>query len=330
MEEIIKHHFKWIDQYLARNEVPVHKRVLPAAIKFVEECIITSNIDPTGWAPGKSAEFVQQRWFRVFYSYAESWYRERYGARVRDNETSVFKSVVLIAGTPFEVRVPMTRSTPEVVGETLVLSFPGSVSPDENSLDWVVSPPNFDSYSAADRAQAREAATSTSNHIRAISCRSIGAELTDHATRAVLAGVRIHLHSAVELILREDEEGRVPRAQWELQMACESAYKAVLQQHTGEFPPTHDLFMLHEKAKPLIGRVANEWLKSLPRWTESANLRYGLGDVVPTLVDIVDWYTIALKIIGGVLEGLKGHKLDKATMTLKMPSWHRPYDDAAG
>jgi hypothetical protein len=104
-------------------------------------------------------------------------------------------------------------------------------------------------------------------------------------------------------------------------MACESAYKGLLQQHTGTFPDHHDLFMLHKEAEALAGRVPQEWLRALPRWREAANLRYGLGDEVPTIVGIVEWYNLTLKIIGGVLDGLKGYKLDQAAIKLKMPAW---------
>jgi hypothetical protein len=327
LDEIIKHHFRWIDEDLAARDTPVQKRVLPAAIRFVEDCVITSNIDPKGtWAPGQATEFVHERWFRIFYSYAERWYRERYGARVTDSGTSLFTSVVLIASTPFELQVPTTLGTPEIDGETLTLSFPPRVSPNEDPLEWVSCPPSFESYTAAELRSAKKACIATSNRIRAISCRLLGANLTDPSARAVLAGVRLHLHSATDLILREGEEGRLPRAQWELQMACESAYKGVLQQHTGAFSEHHDLFMLHQSAKPLTGRVPDEWIRDLPRWNESANLRYGLGNQLPTIFGIVHWYSVSLKIIGGVLDGLKGFKLDKARITLKMPPWLKPYD----
>lgn len=329
LDEIVNFHFQWIDEELAYQEEPVPKRILPAAIKFVEECIMDSNIDPNGWNPGKSSDFVHKRWFRIFHSYAKQWYEERYGSRLRNSELFFFRSVVLIAGTPFGLRVPVTRSKPEVEGETAVLFWPGSVSKEENPLDWVVDPPNFGSYSSEALAKARKDSTRAANRIRAISCRFIGAELTDEATRAVLAGVKIHLQSAASLILREDEDGRLPRAQWELQMACESAYKGVLQQRKGGFPPHHDLFVLNREAKPFVGRVADEWLRELPRWTEAAELRYGLGDFTPTITGIVAWYDTTLKIVSGVLTGLEGLKLDQASITFKMPPWFRSYDDPA-
>jgi hypothetical protein len=215
----------------------------------------------------------------------------------------------------------------EVEGKTVILSWPGSVAKSENPLDWLIDPPTLASYSATALSQARKDCTRTANYIRAISCRFTGAELVDDTTRAVLAGVKIHLQSAAQLILREDEDGRLPRAQWELQMACESAYKGLLQQRTGTFPEHHDLFVLNKAAAPYTGRVANEWLRELPRWGDAANLRYGLGESTPTINGIFHWYNVTLKIIAGVLANIAGQRLENATITIKMPSWLRDYDD---
>lgn len=326
LDEIVKLHFQRIDEELAFEEVPVTNRVLPAAIKFVEEAVIDANIDPNDWKPGESSEFVQQRWFRIFYSYAKQWYDERYGLRHRRSDVSHFRSIVLIAGTPFPLRIPVTRSKPEIEGETVTLTWPGAVLEDENPLDWIEDPPTFVSYSKDTLSQAKKDCTRTANRIRAIACRIIGAELLDEKARSVLAGIKLHLQSAASLILREDEEGRLARAQWELQMACESAYKGVLQQQTGTFPEHHDLFMLDEAAKRFTGRVPVDWLRALPRWNDAANLRYGLGDV-PTINEIISWYNMTLTIIGAVLANIKGHKLEQASITLKKPSWLRDFDD---
>ncbi|GEM_PF-6392884 len=327
LDDIVKFHFQWIDEELAFDEMPVGKRILPAAIKFVREAVTDANIDTEEWKPDDTSDLVRQPWFRIFYSYAEQWYEERYGVRLRRTDVSHFRSAVLVAGTPFAFRVPLTCCTPKVEGESATLSWPDKVKRDENLLEWIIDAPDFQTYSPETIDSVTKDCFCIANRVREIFCRLTGAELTDHRTRAVLAGVKIHLQSAATLILREDEDGRLPRVQWELQMACESAFKGLLQQRTGTFREIHDLFELLKDAEPFVGKVASEWLCELPRWYEAANLRYGLGDEVPTLIEILHWYEISLKIIAGVLTGLKGLELKKVSITFAMPPWLRDYEN---
>lgn len=318
-----------IDEGLGLDGVRVAQRPLRAAWQLVTDFVPQVNVGEGPRPPGRPAEFSQEPWFRPVYAHVEEWYRARYGDRIGGRGRQLMRGVTLVSATPFELHVPITASRVEVEGETAWLSFPSTVRPDDDVLSWVVSAPAWDTYSADVRQRTVELASRIATLLRRVSCRLTGALANDEATRNLLPGVRLHLHSAASLIAMEDEEGSFARAQWELQMAIESAYKALLQQRTGDFSETHDLFVLNDRAQVPEASVQRKWLRELPRWHDAANLRYGLGDH-PTVVGIMAWYETALKIIAGVTESLDGVDLTQASMLLRMAPWIRPIDEQRG
>jgi hypothetical protein len=77
------------------------------------------HVGPEGdRAPGDPSEFANEPWFRFLYANVEEWYRGRYAARMDGRETSIFKAVMLIASTPFELHVPMTASRPDIPADS--------------------------------------------------------------------------------------------------------------------------------------------------------------------------------------------------------------------
>ena len=310
-----------IDQELGFDEVAVNQRPFKAACKLVQDFIPEVRIgDEPPKPPGKMTEFINEAWFKDIYNEVQTWYGNRYGERTSSSGPDSMVGVTLVASTPFEFRAPITASRIEVEGETSWLSFPSALLPDDNVRDWIVRPPNWDSFSLSTIKKSDKDLKEVATLLRRISSRLIGASLKDDKVRNILAGVKIHLRSAAILIANEGQEGSYARAQWELQMACESAYKGLLQQKTGSFPEIHDIFVLNDHANLPEKSVKHQWIKNLPRWGEAAELRYGLGEH-PTIVGIFFWYKQTLKIIAGVFENLDGLNLSKAQLLLKKPPW---------
>ena len=209
---------------------------------------------------------------------------------------NVMRGVILIKNTPYLIQVPVTRSRIETAGEKSWLSFPNKVFSEEDVLAWVINPPRWESYWDKDKKKVQASLQEIATLLRKISIRKVGANISDSTVRNLLAGVVIHLNSSSTLIFRDDDEGGFARAQWELQMACESAYKGLLQQKNGSFTETHDLFTIHDQSALPEASVKRQWIKELPRWNEAANLRYGLGSH-PSMAMIFRWYKLALKIM---------------------------------
>jgi hypothetical protein len=309
-----------IDESLALDGIPLWSRPIQATWLLVTDFVIQlklgrKRIKP----PAKLVDASSELWFRGLYAQVEDWYRVRYRARLHQPRRSLMLGVTVIASTPFDISVPTTRSRVEVEGETAWLSFPNDVQAGEDVLAWIVSPPDWSTYRADSTSEAEERTRTVAGLLRSIACRLTGADISDPIARNLLAGIRLHLHSAAGLILRADEEGSYARAQWELQMACESGYKGLLQQLTGTFSETHDLFVLHDRACPDADDLRS-LIRELPRWHQAAHLRYGLGDH-PTLNGIFTWYVNTLRILSGVLLRLRGIDLSRASILLAIAPW---------
>lgn len=310
-----------IDESLALDDTPVRQRVIKASQQLVDEFILSVQADDSSvQEPRLFNEYNSKPWFKAIYSHVEKWYMWRYGERLAASSLSVMQGVILIKNTPYLIQVPVTKSRIEVVGEQSWLSFPNQVCSEEDVFGWVDGAPRWDSYQDRDRQEIEIHIREISTLIRRIMNKKIGAFISDSTIRNLLAGVIVHLGSACTLIFKSDEEGGFARAQWELQMACESAYKALLQQKIGSFPQTHDLFILHDKSGITEEYIDREWIKVLPRWNEAANLRYGLGSH-PSTAMIFQWYKLALMIIAGVTENISGTDLSNAQILLKIAPW---------
>ncbi|MCX6179176.1 MAG: hypothetical protein NT163_07425 [Chlorobiales bacterium] len=229
MNEVFDSHLQLIDERLALVDKPFSARVLSAALIFVKEFVPEVKIGSlVTKLSGNIEEFINEEWFRNIYSAVNTWDETRYGLRLQNYGTDGFRSFVLISGTPFELCVPINVSRPDSSGESAWLSFPGNLLPDEEPLKWIISPPNYKTYSQKEVDEFRKVVNARARRIRAITCRLIGVEGTNPDALAILAGVQLHLQSASSLVLRDHERGRLARVQWELQMACESAFKGVL------------------------------------------------------------------------------------------------------
>lgn len=324
LEQAFRPLLELIDEGLALDGVPVGQRQIRAARELVDEFIPSIRFgDNEQRAPGAFTEYSSEPWFKAIFGHVEKWYQNRYGLRLNTPTINVMRGVTLIASTPFEFHVPVTASEVEVEFETAWLSFPPTVLPGEDIYSWIINPPSWDSYSEDEKTRTTSTMQEIASLLRRISCHKTGAKISDPLVRNLLAGVRVHLHSAAYLISKEDEEGGFARAQWELQMACESAYKGYLQQKNGVFPETHDLFTIHDLSQLPESSVKRQWLKDIPRWNEAVNLRYGIGDH-PTVTGIFFWYKQTLRIISGIFENLEGINLTEARLLLKMTPWLDP------
>jgi len=310
-----------IDESLALDDTPLGKRSIKAAQQLVDKFIpLVKAGDSPAQKPGDFNEYSTEPWFKAIYGHVVNWYKWRYGIRLEVPSRTSMRGVILIKNTPYLIMVPATRSKVEAFGEKSWLSFPDQVFPEEDVFSWVINPPRWESYSDQDKKKIHSSLKEVATLLRRISSNKIGTKIEDNTVRNLLAGVVIHLSSASTLIFRDDDEGGFARAQWELQMACESAYKGLLQQKNGSFQETHDLFTIHDQSEILEKSVRRQWIKELPRWNEAANLRYGLGSHPSTLL-IFRWYKLTLKIVAGVFDNLDGIDLSDAEILLKMAPW---------
>jgi HEPN domain-containing protein len=156
--------------------------------------------------------------------------------------------------------------------------------------------------------------------LRSIMVKLMGIQPSDSIVRGFLNGVRLHVEVAAEHIVRERKEGVTPRAYWEIQMACECAYKALLQQKGGAFIETHDLFRLHDEAAPYQLTIKRDMLKKFPRWKEMIELRYG-QTIDTTITAFYETYRTMLQVVESVLTPIVTLWLGEGALLVAKAPW---------
>jgi hypothetical protein len=310
-----------LDSALASNDVDLTERPFLAVLNFAKAFVLEIKDGDKQWTPDMdSPQFVTERWFRALYQEIEEWYRVRYGAALEKSPPRTANGFVLIWGTPFALRVPITVIEPGTPGKTVWVSFPDSVADAENPVEWLVAPPNFAAMSASDLADVTAECKEVSSLLRSIMVKLIGIQLGSPIVQGFLNGVRLHIEVAAEHVTREQQEGVTSRAYWEIQMACECAYKALLQQRRGSFIETHDLFRLHDEAEQYGLAVKRDSLKKLPRWKKMVELRYG-QTLDPAISSFYEAYKVMLRVVNAVITPMVTLGIGKASFEIARAPW---------
>jgi hypothetical protein len=325
LKDILYEYLSEVDPTLAADHVAPSQRPLYAALGFVHTYFLEDSEveeDPTEIWP----DIVKKRWFRKLYRAITIWYRDRCGEGFAEPSASVVSGLVLIWGNPFAIEVPTHIIRPAQHGLTAFLSFPESVTDSENSTDWLVSPPNLDQMPAQERKKVSSECRRVASLLRSIKVKLLGIDHSNAVVKGFLAGIKLHIESAPEHIFRTRQEDGIPRAYWELQMACECAYKALLMQKTGTFQETHDLFLLHDEATQHKMSLSRDLVKRIPRWKDMVSLRYGQAES-PTVVEFYEAYKVMLRIVEAALQPMVELVLGEATLLIGKAPWL--HDDEA-
>ena len=319
LSSIITEALPELDAALAAREIALIERPLLATIEFARGFVLEVRDGDRQWTLDlESPQFVTEQWFRTLYQEIDSWYRTRYGDAIESFPSTV-KGFVLIWGTPFTLEVPTTVTTPGTPGKTVWLSFPDSVLDTENPTNWLIAPPNLNAMSASDLEKVTADCKEISSLLRSIMASLMGVLRSDPIVQGFLNGVQLHMEVAAEHAVRSRHEGATPRAYWEIQIACECAYKALLQMKTGSYRATHDLFVLHDQAEPYGVTVKRDLLKNLPRWEEMVDLRYGQVD--PTITAFYKAYRTMLRLVEAALAPMVILGLGKASFEIAKAPW---------
>lgn len=307
-----------IDRYLAEQDVAVSDRPLQAAITFVLNFVKAVQDKGTpSIRPGDPQEFIASDWFAQLYADVAAWYDTRYPGVTEHSRDDRIVGVVMIAGTPFPMRVPTVRTRPGS-SDTVWINFPDGVRDDEQALDWVETPPNFSTLSSKEHRDAGNAAHDIAHRLRTIRTGLMGTTGQDTKFSGLKAGVLPRLRRAAELLLERDAES-VQHAYWELQLAIEGALKALSQQQTGTFIETHDLFRLYDALTPAPG-FSRDLLNHLPRWKEMMNLRYGQG-TPQNRAECFQAYAYTLTIVAGAVSSMEKMGVGQAEFEIGRPPW---------
>lgn len=321
LEEAIKEWLDPIDRMLADTGVPPQQRPLHAASEFVDAAIthVSEDGDPEGVEPGSLSTYAASKWFRIIFKHVREWYVARYGAAM-DKPDRAIDATVLVLGTPFSMRVPVTTTEPGAPGETFWLCFHDAIRDYENPLGWIKTPPNWEALPNRDLSKARSEATAVATHIRSIRIQLMQMDADDPQAADLRDGILPHLEAAARALATGTPE-HVKAAHWDMQMACERALKCLAQQRAGTFQETHDLFLLYDRMPETPPGFKRTELGKLPRWERMVDIRYGSGPPV-TLRDAYRSYRATLRIVDGSAACLKFRvRMGSAKFLLKRPPW---------
>lgn len=321
---------QFIDPHLEAIGMPLCERPFAAAMEMVERFVIGVQLSGAlQQKPGDSPDFIATPWFRIIFRTVEQWYQARLGLALVPKKDTI-SGAVLIYGVPFRIAVPATFSRPGKRGdgelmETVWLRFPDTVLENEveGVTSWLVSPPSLAAMPQAQIADVRQRIIEVATALRSIRTNFMGAG-GEGDLLALQKGTVAHLEAFVDLIQRQ-EPTCIQKAYWEIQMACESAFKAVTLQRTGQFRETHDLFKLYDDLHALrpLG-ISRDKLKGIPRWEEMVDLRYAQGRR-ENLAECVKCYRVALAVTEAVVAeaGPRRLLLGNAEFELGCPPWFK-------
>lgn len=266
------------------------------------------------------AESDANQWLDDIFRSVRGWYRDRFGAMLVESPSDgPLRGFVIIGETPFRIEVPARRHESGSRPDSIRLSFPDRVFPDESATSWL-NPPTILTYlSRRDREAATAAIARVAGRLRFIRNGLLGVRLCDGDLASLIDGIMPRLQRASDLVL----DGRASgwqAAHWELQMACELALKVLQKQRVGRFIETHDLAALYRSIPAPEPSFDMSLLSRLPGRKEMSDLRYGLGRR-RSATESFRCYETALEVVGGSVDVMNRMSVSGVSIEVRRPTW---------
>lgn len=301
-DDVLAERLPSLDDLLAKTGVELKDRPFRAAVEFMQ-CSVLEVEDGQGRHdhPVISTEIVTERWFAALFQSIEEWYRQRHGAAFRARTARALAGFVDHSSTAFELAVPQTVVEPDVSGETVWLRIPSAVLESEDPLSWLTSPPSLDRLAPSERATLTSSVGEVASRLRSIHVSIMGIPDRDLTLNGFLTLTRRHIERAAREAV--GKEPKLPAGCWNLHMAVECAFKALIHRRAPPFPRTHDLKWLLERASSHLRAFPFLEFATLPDYREAIQRRYGKGQYV-SLDDYWVLYFSALRVVDSVLQPL--------------------------
>ncbi|MCY3870073.1 MAG: hypothetical protein OXG87_10985 [Gemmatimonadetes bacterium] len=301
----------YIDDMLAGEGLILSWRPFMAASIMVEDIIKIEG--------DSKDDFFMKTWFEPIYRTTFDWYKDRYGEALASDSKPVGIGVFTAHGTPFEIRVPLKLLKTEKPGESVWVTLPNGVLPEENVRDWVTTPPNWSSLSAEELSEIDDQITSVGQRIRSIHMDLISVEFKDDKARDLAETIEPHIYEGASKIASRDY-AELQLAFWEIHLATEKAMKLALMQQGLDAPRTHDLCDLRDLLASQGTILDQDTLKLLPSHEEVINLRYGTGQ--KNLSEAMTAYESMLDIVSACTASMERQlKYDNPSALMRIPFW---------
>lgn len=265
-------------------------------------------------------DILKKPWFKHFYSAVYDWYLSRYGKTLLSSKEPNAPGIVLIYETPFELSIPLIVNRIAEQEETFWVVFPNEVLPEENVINFIVSPPNIDIMNTDEKSLILNKISAVVRYTRSTHINIVTAYFKNDEHRKLAQTINVHIHKAVKDILSLKQE-IMAIAVWEMHLAIEKALKVFLRQKGIVPPNTHNINELNKLTKDQGYQIEDKLLNLLPSDKEAIRMRYVEGD--SSIIDkAVTLYYLYLKIVASCTKALDRKRVfENAAFLLKKPDW---------
>lgn len=317
------HWMELFDEDLQSADVKISQRPLQALIKLLLSGGIELRYGDQDVDLSQPSDHPREVWFKALYAAVERWYVKTYGAeRVtgKRRTSSKLRGAALIRGEAYILVLPTNRTKVEVEGEQAWMFFEEGLGDGEDPATWIQHAPPLDGLDADQRATLQSQLEAVASTLRYVEFRRITADRTrDPEAQKLVQSTLIYLQQAASRMASEDVSERGP-AWFDLQMANESALKAVIRQTTDAHPHIHALDRLLDLATGHGVSFDASRLAAWPTFSEISDYRYLQGDPGP-LPDLYAAYILTLDLIRAAMAVMKPGLPSGFSVLLQYPPW---------
>lgn len=291
----------WLDLFdadLLDQGVPPSQRPLRALLMLFREGGVEVRAGD-GPMPGTESptEHTDKLWFRILFDAVEYWYVDRYGSHAMEaGGADPLIGAVMVHGAPFIISVPANRSKVETVGETAWMYFEEGLGEGEDATTWIVNGPDLSKLDDTTRIDVAREAAHVAEVLRFVEFRRVTFRSdSDQEVQKLVQSTLTYLGQAAERLV----SFRAPQlgpAWFDLQMANEAAFKAVIRLKSGGQPKIHPLGELLKRAENHGVAFDASRLATWPSFTEISDWRYGQGNPLG-IADLHSAYRLTLDLV---------------------------------
>lgn len=306
LAESMDHWLDLFDRDLSDQEVSLFQRPIQALIMlFREGAIEVKAGDERLDEPENLGESAEKLWFRVLFDAVKYWYVERYGAPAmerRGNET--LKGAQMIRDVTFAISIPANRVVLEEEGELAWMYFEDGLGDGENATAWIVDSPDLSKLESEARAMVVAEAKRTAEILRTIEFRRVTFRANDdHEVQKLIQSTLTYLSQAARRMV-SGQRPEIGPAWFDLQMANEAAFKAVIRSNTGKQPHIHLLDDLLRRAQQHGVVFESSKISHWPRFSDISDWRYGQGSP-PGIASLYSAYQVSLELVSACMYHFK-------------------------
>lgn len=325
----MSHWLELFDSDLSRDEIPLPERPLYVAKALCREGAFKLRTGVQSLDISNPQENFDTDWFRAIFAAVEYWYVEHYGPSVyiSNDKNNLLEGAILIRGIAYALNVMAHRVSVETEGETLWLHFEDRLGEGDDPVKWIVNGPELTALNRDTRNKVTSDAKEVATVLRFIRYHSGMANVEDPETRKLCEASWNYLQQTSRRIVAGNQDDR-GLAWFDLQMANETALKAVIRHTTSTQPYIHSLPNLLIKAEECGVITKQNLLSEWPDFKTISEWRYGQGDA-GRLDTLFSAYLTTLRLVQACMKTIPPIQPPGFKILIRYPPWKIKPDGVA-